>query len=58
MVSSSAARDFKANFDGTWFNQSEEGRIGIVVKDSTGQVLAALVEKKKKKTLILLIVWR
>ena len=57
MVSSSAARDFKANFDGTWFNQSEEGRIGIVVKDSTGQVPAALVEKKKK-TLILLIVWR
>ncbi|KAL4651182.1 hypothetical protein ACB092_01G141000 [Castanea dentata] len=43
-----AATEFKANFDGAWFNESEEAGIGIVVKDSSGQVLAALAEKTKK----------
>ena len=43
-----AAMEFKANFDGAWFNESEEAGIGVVVRDSSGQVLAALTEKIKK----------
>ena len=30
------------------FNESDEAGIGIVVKDSTGQVLAAMAEKNSK----------
>ena len=30
------------------FNESDEAGIGVVVRDSTGQVLAALAEKIKK----------
>ena len=40
--------DFKANFDGAWFDESDEAGIGIVVRDSSGLVLAALAEKIKK----------
>ena len=43
-----AATKFKANFDGAWFNESEEAGIRVVVRDSSGQVLAALAEKIKK----------
>nr|POE86414.1 hypothetical protein CFP56_17292 [Quercus suber] len=34
--------DFKANFNGAWFNESEEAGIGIVGRESLGQVLATL----------------
>ena len=44
-----AATEFKANFDGAWFNESEEAGIGVVVRDSSGQVLVALAGRKKKK---------
>lgn len=37
-----AATEFKTNFDGAWFNESEEAGIGVVVRGSSGQVLAAL----------------
>ena len=42
-----AAGDFKANFVGAWFNENEEAGIDVVVRDSSGQVLAALAKKKK-----------
>ena len=44
-----AATKFKANFDGAWFNESDEVGIGVVVRDSAGQVIVALAEKNKKK---------
>ena len=44
------ATEFKANFDVAWFNESDEAGIGVVVRDSAGQVIAGLVEKIKKKT--------
>ena len=43
-----AATEFKANFDGAWFNESNKAGIGVVVRDSAGQVIAALAEKIKK----------
>ena len=43
-----ATTEFKANFDGAWFNESDEVGIGVVVRDSSGQVLATLSEKTKK----------
>ena len=45
-----AAMEFKANFDGAWAG------IRVVVRDSSGQVLAAL--SKKTKNLIPWTVWR
>ncbi|XP_075640585.1 uncharacterized protein LOC142612370 [Castanea sativa] len=33
----SQARDFKANFDGAWFDEYDEAGIGIVIRDSSGQ---------------------
>ena len=51
-----AATEFKANFDGAWFSESDEVGIGVVVRDSSGQVLAALSEKTKN--LIPWTVWR
>ena len=44
------AGDFKANFDGAWFDESDEVGIGIMVRNSSGLVLAALAEKIKKTT--------
>ena len=40
--------DFKANFDGAWFNESEDAEIGIVVRDSSVQVITALAKKIRK----------
>ena len=48
--SPSVAMEFKANFDGAWAG------IRVVVRDSSGQVLAALAEKIK--SLIPSTVWR
>lgn len=36
---------YKLNFDGVMFNESNEAGIGIVVRDSSGVVLAAMAEK-------------
>ena len=33
--------EYKINFDGAMFNESEEARIGVVVRDSSGQVALA-----------------
>ena len=40
-----AITEFKANFDGAWFNEREEAGIGVVVRDSSGRVLDALSKK-------------
>ena len=37
--------EYKVNFDGALFNESEEAGLGIVVRDSGGLVVAAMVEK-------------
>ena len=37
----------KINFDGAVFKETEEARLGVVVRDSHGQVLASLAEKIK-----------
>lgn len=42
------ANEFKTNFDGTMFDESDEVRIGIVVRNSIGKVMAALSEKIHK----------
>ncbi|XP_050289950.1 uncharacterized protein LOC126728124 [Quercus robur] len=36
---------FKANYDGAVFAESEEAGIGVIVRDSKGEVIAALAEK-------------
>ena len=36
---------FKANYDGAVFAESEEAGIGVIVRDSKGDVIAALAEK-------------
>ena len=43
-----AIGDFKANFDGAWFNESEDAEIGVVVRDSSVQVITVLAEKIRK----------
>ena len=40
--------EYKINFDGAMFNESEEAGIGVMVRDSSGQVIAALAEKVGK----------
>ena len=39
---------FKANFDGAMFNESDEAGVGVVIKDSMGQVIATMAEKIRK----------
>ncbi|KAK9988503.1 hypothetical protein SO802_028742 [Lithocarpus litseifolius] len=39
---------FKANFDGAMFNESDEAGLGVVIRNSRGQVMVALSEKIKK----------
>lgn len=41
---------WKTNFDGAMFSEFEEARIGAVVRNQAGQVMAALSEKIKKST--------
>ncbi|XP_065616974.1 uncharacterized protein LOC112020139 [Quercus suber] len=36
---------YKANYDGAVFVESEEAGIGVIVRDSKGDVIAALAEK-------------
>lgn len=38
------ADEFKTNFDGTMFDESDEVRVGIVVRNSLGEVMSALSE--------------
>ena len=40
-----AENSIKANFDGAVFGEEQEAGIGVVLRDSEGQVLAALSEK-------------
>ena len=40
--------EFKANFDGAMFNKSDKAGVGVVIKDSMGQIIAAMVEKIRK----------
>ena len=37
--------DYEVNFDGAMFNESDEAGVGIVVRDSRGLVVAAMVGK-------------
>ena len=39
---------FKTNFDRALFNESNEASLGIVIRNSEGQVMATLLEKIKK----------
>ena len=39
---------WKVNFDGANFGESDEAGIGVVIRDSSGAVKAALSEKIKK----------
>lgn len=38
------ADEFKTNLDGTMFDESDEVRVGIVVRTSLGEVMSALSE--------------
>ena len=38
------ADEFKTNFDGTMFDESDEVRVGIVVRNSLSEVMSALSE--------------
>ena len=40
--------EWKINFDGTMFCESEEAGVGVVVRNSFGVVVAALIEKIRK----------
>ena len=45
MDTSKPPGDYKVNFDGAMFNESDEAGAGIVVRDSRGLVVAAMAEK-------------
>ena len=36
--------EFKANFDGAMFNESDEAAVGVVIRDSMGHVTSAMAE--------------
>ena len=40
---------WKTNFDRAMFSESDQVRIGVVVRNQVGQVMAALSRKKKRK---------
>lgn len=40
--------EYKTNFDDVMISEGDEARIGIVVRHSSGQVLAAMAEKIQK----------
>lgn len=40
--------EYKTNFDGVMISEGDEARIGIVVRHSSGKVLAAMAEKIQK----------
>ena len=40
--------EFKANFDGAMFNESDEARVGAVIRDSMSQIIPAMAEKIRK----------
>ncbi|KAL0006368.1 hypothetical protein SO802_013929, partial [Lithocarpus litseifolius] len=39
---------FKTNYDGAMFDESDEAGLGVVIRNSEGQVMVALSEKIKK----------
>ena len=39
---------FKTNYDGAMFDESDEAGLGVVIRNSVGQVMVALSEKIKK----------
>ena len=39
---------WKTNFDGAMFSESDQARIGVVIRNHEGQVMAALSKKIKK----------
>ena len=45
---------FKTNFDRALFNESDEASLGIVIRNSEGQVMATLLEKKKPPSVVTL----
>ena len=40
--------EYKANFDGAMFNENDEAGVVVVIRDSMGQIIAAMAEKIKK----------
>ena len=39
--------EYKANFDGAMFNENDEAGVVVVIRDSMGQIIAAMAEKIK-----------
>ena len=44
---------FKANFDGAVFNSSNSAGIGVIIRDSNGEVIAAMFERIRLPTTVL-----
>lgn len=44
--------EFKTNFDGAMFEENNNAGIGIIVRNSHGEVMAALFEKIPKPPLV------
>ena len=42
----------KTNFDGAMFGESEKARIGVVIRNFEGEVMAVLSEKIKKSPIV------
>ena len=43
---------FKANFDGAVFNSSNSAGIGVIIRDSNGEVIAAMSERIRLPTTV------
>lgn len=38
---------YKTNFDGAVFEDSGEAKIGVIIRNSRGEIMASLAKKKK-----------